>query len=279
MVEGEHSSSIPHTPQAGSSSSSPSVERQTSRRTERSPTPQSHPSSSPVQSRDPSRSPSTSRHSVKRTSTFSPVPEEEPPKRTRTAAARDPADKRRGQRLFGVLTSTLSQFKRESETDRAASAAHKRAEIEARLANKLKDSERAIDAVERRRGLVWEARRVAEQIATGDAQRKTLRGMKRRMASFLYTPPPPPNVRTRRGEQERLAVDIPTSDAPSRGEDRDAYAVYFLPGKTLPEQEDALNAQEDDVDEAIDRFDDTWDARRSQLVQQLDELKRKLRQA
>ncbi|TKY88716.1 hypothetical protein EX895_002347 [Sporisorium graminicola] len=262
----------------------------TSRRTQRSPTPQSHPSRSPTQSRDPSRSPSTSRRSIKRTSTFSPVPEEQPSasstlsitqpaaKRSRTAT-RDPDAKKRGQRLFGVLTSTLSQFKRESETDRAASAAHKRAAIEARLASKLKDSEKAIDAVQRRRALVWEARHIAEQIATGDAQRKTLRSTKRRMASFLYTPPPPPNSRTRSAAagQERLAVEIPTSLAPSRADERDAYAIYFLPGKTLPEQEDALNGQEDDVDEAIDRFDDTWDAQRSQLMNQLDGVKRKLK--
>ncbi|CDW97566.1 hypothetical protein [Sporisorium scitamineum] len=194
--------------------------------------------------------------------------------RSRTST-RDLDAKRRGQRLFGVLTSTLSQFKRESETDRAASAAHKRAQIEARLASKLKDSEREIDAIQRKRALMWEARQIAEQIATGDAQRKTLRGMKRRMASFLYTPPPP--ARRSTAEDPRLAVEIPTSLTPSRGGDRDGYAVYFLPGKTLPEQEDTLNGQEDDVDEAIDRFDDTWDAKRSDLMHQLDDIKRRSR--
>uniref|UniRef100_V5EZK6 Uncharacterized protein n=2 Tax=Kalmanozyma brasiliensis (strain GHG001) TaxID=1365824 RepID=V5EZK6_KALBG len=56
------------------------------------------------------------------------------------------------------------------------------------------------------------------------------------------------------------------------------YALYFLPGKTLPEQEDRLNEQEDDVDERIDRFDDDWVAERSRLMEQLEEIKAKIRE-
>ena len=64
--------------------------------------------------------------------------------------------------------------------------------------------------------------------------------------------------------------------AKSHASDPD-FAVYFLPGKTLPEQEDTLNEQEDDVDEQIDRFDDAWEAKRSDLVEKLDRLKARIR--
>ncbi|SPO30888.1 uncharacterized protein UTRI_05494_B [Ustilago trichophora] len=278
------------------------------------PIPTSPRSRSRSRSRSASCSPTSHRLGSKRQSTFSPVPEEEAPlpstsssarqrdsepssKRSRTSIAAtsiprastsvDP-DRRRGARLFGVLTSTLTQFKRESETTRAATAAQKRAQIEARLANKLRDTQDAIDESERKRALLWEARCIVEDITTGDVQRKTLRGMKRRMASFLYTPTSTDTRRRRRrrsraegeGEGERLAEDIPTSLAPiSRADDRDGrYAVYFLPGKTLPQQEDELNHQEDKVDEEIDAFDDAWEDKRRRLVERLEAVKRRIRE-
>ncbi|KAJ9474560.1 Pinin_SDK_memA domain-containing protein [Pseudozyma hubeiensis] len=285
-------------PRAGPSSSSndadpppPSttVEASPTRRTQRSSTPQSLPSTSPTASRNPSRSPSTSRRSLKRT-TFSPVPEEShliaqatsstsdhpsEPASKKPRATTDDLQKRRGQRLFGVLTSTLTQFKRESETDRAATAASRRAQIEARSATKLALSSQQIDASERQRALIWEARSLAEQITTGDSQRKTLRGLKRRMASFLYTPT---GSTSRSGK--RLAEDIPTSSKGTgrRADEEGDFAVYFLPGKTLPEQEDVLNDQEDDVDDKIDRFDDRWEEERRRLLQRLKDVKAKIRE-
>lgn len=125
---------------------------------------------------------------------------------------------------------------------------------------------------------MWEARALAEEIAQGDAQQKTLRGMKRRMASFLYTPSARRASRTGRGA--RLAEDIPTAvRTMSRKEDRDGdFALYFLPGKTLPEQEDRLNEQEDDVDDKIDRFDDDWVEARARLMERLEEVKLKIRE-
>ena len=255
-------------------------------RTQRSPTPQSRPNSSPAQP----RSPSVALRGVKRNTTCSPVPEEATHtstndaqceavrKKPRALAAvhSDVDTKKRGQGLFGLLTSTLSQFKRDAESDRASSAAQRRAQIEARLADKLKLSERAMDATQQRRALVWQARQLAEQIGSGDAQRKTIRAMKRRMASFLHTPH---HATSTRGHH-RLAAHIPMSHTATRRM-RDAdrgFSVYFLPGKTLPEQEDMLNDQEDSVDENIDAFDDHWDETRTKLLRQLDEVKAKLSQ-
>ena len=254
------------------------------------------PTSPRSRSRSASYSPASSRRGTKRPSSFSPVPEEDPPapshstlessvdpdpaQSVKKPRAADPDARRRGQRLFGVLTSTLSQFKRESESTRAASAAQKRAEIEARLATKLENTSKAIDSTERRRSLVWEARALAEQIAAGDAQRKTLRSMKRRMASFLYTTHPDSYHSTRsQAREHRLAAEIPTSVTPmAKVNDEDGgYAVYFLPGRTLPEQEDLLNAQEDDVDDRIDRFDDAWDDERRGLCEELERVKTRIR--
>ncbi|GAC98023.1 hypothetical protein PHSY_005611 [Pseudozyma hubeiensis SY62] len=273
---------------------STTVEASPTRRTQRSCTPQSLPSTSPTASRNPSRSPSTSRRSLKRT-TFSPVPEEshashtalaissstpppEPASKKPRSASRttsgDPKAARRGQRLFGVLTSTLTQFKRDSESDRAATLAQRRAQIEARSASKLALSSHQIDASLLHRSLLWEARSLSEQIVTGDIQRKTLRGLKRRMASFLYTPT------TCREREDRLAANIPTSSTGGgrRADEEGDFAVYFLPGKTLPEQEDKLNDQEDSVDDKIDRFDDRWEEERRRLLQRLEDVKAKIRE-
>ncbi|SPC67771.1 uncharacterized protein UHOD_06868 [Ustilago sp. UG-2017b] len=241
--------------------------------------------SAPISPRSPTRGPSSSR-GTKRSPSVSPVPEEStttstsqpphavdvypPTKRSRPPP--EPTIKGRGQRLFGMLTSTLTQFKAESESTRSTTAAQRRAEIEARLATKLKQTDSVLSATERKKDLVWEARGIAEEIASGDAQRKTLRGLKRRMASFLFTPPTTSAVSGRR-RGERLAPEIPTST--SVGGDAGGYALYFLPGKTLPEQEDKLNKQEDQVDEKIDKFDDGWDERRRQLLRRLEGVKEK----
>ncbi|UTT89871.1 hypothetical protein NDA17_001907 [Ustilago hordei] len=242
--------------------------------------------SAPISPRSPARRPSSCR-GTKRSPSVSPVPEESnttstsppphavdaypPTKRSRPPP--EPAVKRRGQRLFGMLTSTLTQFKAESESTRSTSAAQRRAEIEARLATKLKQTDSVLSATERKKDLVWEARGIAEQIASGDAQRKTLRGLKRRMASFLFTPPTTSAVSGRK-RAERLAPEIPTST--SAAGDAGGYSLYFLPGKTLPEQEDKLNQQEDQVDEKIDKFDDGWDERRRQLLRRLQAVKEKI---
>lgn len=294
MVDAE---SEPPQSTAGPSSSRDNGELTTTHDHSAGPSSTRTPTSPRSRSRSASYSPASSRRGTKRPSSFSPVPEEDPPapshstlesgidpdpaQSVKKPRAADPDARRRGQRLFGVLTSTLSQFKRESESTRAASAAQKRAEIEARLAAKLEHTSKAIDSTERRRSLVWEARALAEQIAAGDAQRKTLRSMKRRMASFLYTPTPASHRSTRsqsKGEH-RLATEIPTSVTPmARVDDEDGgYAVYFLPGRTLPEQEDLLNAQEDDVDDRIDRFDDAWDDERRGLCEELERVKTRIR--
>lgn len=173
--------------------------------------------------------------------------------------------------MFSLLTGTLSQFKKESESDRAAKVAERRASIEARLASKLKSSEQLLEQSERRRKLVWEARSVAEEIAGGDASRKTLRGLKRRQASFLFTPFHPPR-------HNKLAGEIPTAQRRGRGREEEEGAVYFLPGKTLPEQEDKLNEQEDKVDDQIDRFDDDWEEKRRQLMGRLEDIKGAIRE-
>lgn len=185
--------------------------------------------------------------------------------------------------MFGLLTSTLTQFKRESETDRAATAAQRRAQVEARLASKLKDSEKAVERTEKRRALFWEARWIAEEIAQGDAQRKTIRGMKRRMASFLFTPTPAgrggeSRRERQRGDEGKLEDGIPMNLAPARGRrEEESFALYFLPGKTLPEQEDKLNEQEDAVDERIDRWDDEWEEKRKALMDRLEKVKERIR--
>lgn len=99
------------------------------------------------------------------------------------------------------------------------------------------------------------------------------------MASFPYTPTPTNDShKKRRGGREgseRLAENIPLSLTPmSKMLDREGqYAVYFLPRKTLPEQEDELNNQEDKVDEQIDAFDDAWEEKRKHLVERLDAVK------
>ncbi|SNX83984.1 uncharacterized protein MEPE_02692 [Melanopsichium pennsylvanicum] len=290
-------------------------------------------------SRSVSHSPSSSKRPSKRSSNSSPVPEQDLPsslssssssssstippttqfsssssanpthsleepanKRSRTTLTNssvDPSHKRRPNRLFGVLTGTLHQFKREQESTRAASLAQKRAEIEARLAHKLKREETQIHDTERKKWLIWEARMIAERIVEGDAQRRTLRSLKRRMASFLYISPSDGENRIitgRDGEKydTRLAPDIPTCKKSSNENNRKIsrrwdhhhdvndqeinYSIYFLPGKTLPEQEDKLNLQEDQVDDKIDRFDDIWDLKKSTLLHQLETLKQSIRQ-
>lgn len=81
-------------------------------------------------------------------------------------------------------------------------------------------------------------------------------------------------------QEATIAAHIPMSHtATRRMRDADSgFSVYFLPGKTLPEQEDMLNDQEDSVDENIDAFDDHWDETRTKLLRQLDEVKAKLSQ-
>lgn len=191
------------------------------------------------------------------------------PPAAKRARPSDGEDRKRDRRMFGLLTSTLTQFKRESQSTRAATLASNRASIDARLASKLQHTSAVADELERKKTLLWQARELAERIAEQDAQRATLRKMKRRQASFLFTSIPNPS----RTDKARLAANIPTSQPPG---ERD-WPVYFLPGKTLPDQEDALNAQEDGVDDQIEEQDDAWVVKRHTLLTRLNDLKSQLR--
>ncbi|GAC74409.1 hypothetical protein PANT_11d00045 [Moesziomyces antarcticus T-34] len=183
------------------------------------------------------------------------------------ARSSDGEDRKRDRRMFGLLTSTLTQFKRESQSTRAATLASNRASIEARLATKLQHTSAVAEGLERKKTLLWQARELAERMAEQDAQRATLRKMKRRQASFLFT-----HNRTR-SDPTRLAAHIPTSQPPRVTD----WSVYFLPGKTLPDQEDALNAQEDGVDDQIEELDDASTVKRNTLLTRLNDLKSQLR--
>lgn len=207
----------------------------------------------------------------------SPIAEEAEPEVRRKRPRRPDAAGGRG--MLGMLTSTLSAIKRESEA--ASSAAAKRLEIQAKASAKLADSERRMAHTRQLELLVWQARDLAEQIAATEAQRKTMRALKRRMASFLWTTHANPAVGHKASSSTTagsFAIDIPAVFAPRRRRDtHDEYPVYFLPHRTLPDQEDLLNEQEDAVDDEIDRLDDEWHHHRLTLLADLDRAKTAIR--
>ncbi|PWZ00020.1 hypothetical protein BCV70DRAFT_161341 [Testicularia cyperi] len=238
-------------------------------------------SASPTSERTPAR------RGTKRHSAVSPIPEntpsskatstgDGPPETKRARRQQDPESRRRGQRMFGVLSATLTQFKREAETSSSSSAARRRAQVEARSAARLANVEKELEKDRQMQLLAWEARDLAEEIASREAQRKTVRAMKRRMASFLFTSTHDQrNVRS----STDLAPEIPLGLAPlTRFQEREArYPLYFLPGNTLPAQEDIMNDQEDSVDDQIDSFDDAWVEHQRHLLDKLDAVKHRIK--
>lgn len=223
--------------------------------------------------------------SRKRSGAVSPIREEEmvqdeadvrrAPKRPRRP------DAAKGRGMLGMLNSTLSAIKRESEA--SSSAAAKRLEIEAKASAKLATAERRMAQTRQLEKLIWQAHALAEQIAATEAQRKTMRALKRRMASFLWTQSSPSRVHAGSATTAgAFAMHIPTTRrAPHHAAHDDYhdddYPVYFLPSRTLPEQEDLLNEQEDAVDDEIDRLDDDWQQRKHTLLADLDRIKASIR--
>ncbi|SPO37292.1 uncharacterized protein PSFLO_02765 [Pseudozyma flocculosa] len=232
------------------------------------------------------------------------------------ARREDPDAKTRGARMFGLLNSTLTKFKTDAERQKTGTAAQRRASLEARLQEKLRRESHEITVKQRLetelRAYVGEAKRLAETIALREAEHRTRRAQKRRMASFLWTPglveSDVPRYRRRgsvssssaaaaaavasvgparrdrgakqqdEGAPDRIAPHIPSTLPPiSRSANQGGdYPLYFLPYKLLPSQDDVLDEQEEKVDDEIDKADDAWDRERDRLEDRLRAVKDKM---
>ena len=207
----------------------------------------------------------------------------------------------RGMGMLGLLESTLTQAKAESAARSRDTGALRRSNVESRLANR---QQRELEAKRRKsdqKGLEREVLRLAEAISAGEAELKSLRSQKRRLASFLVTKAgaPRPKGRAQRDPNKidsirsplvEASYDIPSSIPPDRQtpsrsafssdflaiNEAETYPIYYLPKKLLDFQEDMLDDQEDRVDEAIEDADDAWAARRKDLQKQLEEAIAKL---
>lgn len=142
---------------------------------------------------------------------------------------------------------------------------------------------------------------LAEQLADGKEALEALILQKRRLSSFLLTPPDAES-KPLRGEDrdehlvrplwppsagDRLVANVPASVSPDsvHGEiehligtqtvidcEAATYPVYFLPKVMLPAQDDQLMHQEDSCDKGIDDARDEWDATAAPLQNELGEI-------
>ncbi|TGZ76698.1 hypothetical protein EX30DRAFT_344709 [Ascodesmis nigricans] len=148
----------------------------------------------------------------------------QPPAQRRSVpggATNNDEEKRRGKRLFGALLGTIGQFKKETGTQRARSTAVKRMEVEEKMKEKLKAQNEELDE-KRKRELEIEAWR----------RKRERRRWEKRVMKCRHE-----------GERARAGM-LKTSAEP---------ALYYLPWKLLPSEEDLIAAQIDETEARIER--------------------------
>ncbi|KDN46966.1 hypothetical protein K437DRAFT_255984 [Tilletiaria anomala UBC 951] len=92
--------------------------------------------------------------------------------------------------MMSLLQSTLSKARTEAETASRDKGAKQRASLEARLATKLARENEQMRSASEEKSQLRALFRVAEDIAAGEAEHRSLRAQKRRLASFLVTKNP-----------------------------------------------------------------------------------------
>ena len=197
-------------------------------------------------------------------------------------------DRRRGQRMLGMLNSTLARAGVKRQRGEAPETPQRSAPGAERPAGPSPGDdyrrERAAHDAERAavRTDVQRVRALAAQLAEQELAHRTARSSKRRLSSFLVT-----HGGRRRARPSRDAAED-AARAPALAQDavpvvlayggmRSAeHEVYYLPRRLLPEQERALDEQEELVDDALDRADDLWERERDAVQQELAQAKERL---
>lgn len=197
-------------------------------------------------------------------------------------------DRRRGQRMLGMLNATLARAGAKRQRGEAPETPLRSAPGAERPAGSSPGDdyrrERAEHDAERAavRTDVQRVRALAAQLAEQELAHRTARSSKRRLSSFLVT-----HGGRRRARPSRDAAED-AARAPALAQDavpvvlayggmRSAeHEVYYLPRRLLPEQERALDEQEELVDDALDRADDLWERERDAVQQELTQVKERL---
>lgn len=188
------------------------------------------------------------------------------------------AQRKRGNRMFGMMLGTLQRAKKQVEQVEDSGAGKKRAQLQERLREKL-DAERkeAIEKAEREkemRELRAEIARREDEITAAESIYRTRHNAKLDLAGFLCTtftlPPPPPTTD---------AVSVPFAPrlphAMNLTDPRAPRPIYYLPFRLLPSQEDRIDDQIDAVKKAVRRDRDEWEKIKEDKLAEVDKLKRK----
>lgn len=207
----------------------------------------------------------------------------QPARRTRRLDI-DPS--KRGNRMFGLLNSTLTKAKEDNE--KRGEAARKRAEIEARLQQKLHDEsvrqKQMEDLSKKLKPLLRQLYEIIIEIESKESAIRLRKAQKRRLASFLITTS---ELSTYDGKIAKvssvdgkvLAPDVTLTLAPIGPRHPqsvmrpDSHPIYFLPKKNLSTQDDRLDEQEDRVDDEIDEADKAWQDEKAHLEDRMSDLK------
>lgn len=219
----------------------------------------------------------------KRTHADSPEDDSAAPRRRPRFAAED---RERGRRMLGMLNSTLVRAfgprqPRRHESAPAlpappASAPHGAGSTTYDAERRAHDEERA--AVRKDLAVV---RELAERLVELELAHKAARSQARRLSSFLVTRgggsamPPRADPATYAAISAAYTAGMPL--VRPRGS-RGTHEVYYLPRTLLPEQEDALDQQEERTDDALDAADDEWERERSAMQAELAGAKHRLQQ-
>ncbi|GAA5873075.1 hypothetical protein JCM3774_000330 [Rhodotorula dairenensis] len=188
------------------------------------------------------------------------------------------AQRKRGNRMFGVMLGTLQRAKKQVEQVEDSGAGKKRAQLQERLREKL-DAERrqATEKADREkelRELKTDIARREDEISAAEAIYRTRHSAKLNLAGFLcttFTLPPPPTTTD--------AVSVPfvprLPHAMKLTDPRAARPIYYLPYRLLPSQEDRIDDQIDAVKVAIRRDRDEWHEVKDAKLAELDKVKRR----
>lgn len=188
----------------------------------------------------------------------------------------------RSRRMFGLLNSTLSKAKEDNERRNNGEAAKKRAEIEARMKEKLKVEKEIIkqhsNFVEDLTLQLSLGYNLSMDIQSIDSMIRLRKAQKRRLASFMITPSESSRYDGEKAKRiaadgRVVAADIASCLAPLPSRPTPDLAIYYLPKRMLPKQDDKLDDQEDRVDDAIDEADQAWKKKRETMQQDLDRIK------
>ncbi|PWN35117.1 uncharacterized protein FA14DRAFT_37879 [Meira miltonrushii] len=193
---------------------------------------------------------------------------------------------KRGNRMFGLLNSTLAKAKEDNE--KRVEAARKRAEIEARLQQKLQNEtvrQKQLEELSKKlKPLVRQLHEIAIEIESKEAAIRLRKAQKRRLASFLITTSELSTydgkiARQTSVDEKVLAPDVTLTLAPIGPRHPklvmrpDSHPIYFLPKKNLNTQDDRLDEQEDRVDDEIDDADKAWGTEKAHLQDKMNALK------